>query len=94
MEDVRECRVRSEFAHLYEEHMPEVWVPARDWAERLDARARKARLLSIHRRTLDEAHFDFRGGGRPAHLQGAQSRRDDHKSTWCSRHRHPPAQAR
>ena len=94
MEEVRECRLRSEFAHLYEGLRPDVWVPARDWAEQLVARARKARLLSIHRRTLDQTHFDFRGGGRPAHLQGAQSRRDDHKSTRCSHNRRPPAQAR
>jgi hypothetical protein len=85
MEAMRECRLRPEFAHLHEELMPGVWVPAREWAEQLVVRARKARQLSIHRRTLDPTHFEFRGGGRPAHLPGAQSRRDDRKSTRCSR---------
>jgi hypothetical protein len=42
MEDVRECRLRPEFAHLYEELTPDVWVPAREWAERLVVRAKGA----------------------------------------------------
>lgn len=75
-EEVRKCRLRPEFAHLYEELTPDVWVPAREWAERLVVRARKARLLSIHQRTLDPGHFEFRGGGRPAHPSG-RSRRGD-----------------
>jgi hypothetical protein len=84
-EEIRECRLRPEFAHLYEELIPDVWVPAREWAEQLVARARKARHLSIHRRTLDPSHFEFRGGGRPAHLSGARSRRDDQKRIRCGR---------
>ena len=48
----------------------------RKWAERLVVRARKARLLSIHQRTLDPSHFEFRGSGRPAHPPG-RSRRGD-----------------
>jgi hypothetical protein len=74
--EVRKCRLRPEFAHLYTELTPDVWVPAREWAERLVVRARKARLSSIHQRTLDPSHFEFRGGGRPAHPSG-QSRRGD-----------------
>jgi hypothetical protein len=78
---VRECRLRAEFAHLYEELTPDVWVPAREWAEQLVARARKARLLSIHQRTLDPNHFEFRGGGALPRPPGARSRRDDQKGT-------------
>jgi hypothetical protein len=52
-DEVRKCRLRPEFAHLNEELTPDVWVPAREWAERLVVRARKARLLSIHQRMLD-----------------------------------------
>jgi hypothetical protein len=75
-QEVRECRLRPEFAHLYEELTPDVWVQARKWAERLVVRARKARLLSIHQRTLDPNHFEFRGGGRPAHPPGRGRRGD------------------
>jgi hypothetical protein len=90
---MRECRLRPEFAHLYQELTPDLWVPAQEGAEQLVMRARKARDLSIHRRVLDPGHFEFRGGERPTHLPGAQSRRDDHKNTRC-RDRRPPARAR
>jgi hypothetical protein len=85
MQDARECRLRPEFAQLYEELTPGLWAPAREWAEQLVVRERKARHLSIHRRTLDPTHFEFRGGERPAHLPGAQSRRDDWKRARRSR---------
>jgi hypothetical protein len=87
MEAIRECRLRPEFAHLYEELTPAMWVPAQEGAERLVMRARKARRLSIHRRALDPDHFEFRGGERPAHLPGAQSRRDDHRAHGVAGHR-------
>jgi hypothetical protein len=80
MEAIRECRLRPEFARLYEELTPGMWVPAQEGAERLVMRARKAGTLSIHRRALDPGHFEFRGGERPAHLPGAQSRRDDYRA--------------
>jgi hypothetical protein len=75
-EEVRECRLRPEFALLYEELTPDVWMPAREWADRLVVRARKARLLSIDQRTLDPSHFEFRGSARPPHPPG-RSRRGD-----------------
>jgi hypothetical protein len=77
----RECRLRPEFAHLYEELTPDVWVPAREWAERLVTRARKARHLSIHQRTLNPTHFEFRGEGRSAHPPGSRNRLEDQQST-------------
>jgi len=94
MEAKRECRLRPEFAHLYEELTPGVWVPAQEGAERLVMRARKTRYLSIHRRALDPGHFEFRGGERPAHLPGAQSRRDDHRVHGVAANRRPPARVR
>jgi hypothetical protein len=81
-DEVRKCRLRPEFAHLNEELTPAVWVPAREWAERLVVRARKARLLSIHQRMLDPSHFEFRGGGRPTRPLG-WSRRGD-SFPWAS----------
>ncbi len=62
MGHVRECRLRHQYQHLYE-HLPAgVWKPAREVAELLVERARKARYLTIHRRTFDARHFEFRGG--------------------------------
>jgi hypothetical protein len=94
MKDVRECRLRPEFAHLYEELTPGVWVPALEGAEQSVMRARKARHLSIHQRALDPGHFEFRGGERPAHLPGAQSRRDDRRAHGVAGNRRPPARVR
>ena len=91
MEAVRECRLRPEFAHLYEALTPGLWVPAQERAEQLVIRARKARHLSIHQRALDPGHFEFRGGERPAHLPGAQSRRDDRRAHGVAGNRRPSA---
>jgi hypothetical protein len=61
----REVRLRPEYAGLYE-HMPAgSWLPASVWAEVLVTRARRARQLSIHQRTFDPRHFEFRGGPEP-----------------------------
>jgi hypothetical protein len=54
-------RVRSEFAARYPELAKGVWMPASEFAEAIVARAIQARRQSIHRRTLDPRHFEFRG---------------------------------
>lgn len=61
----REVRLRPEFAESYPGLPAAEWVSAAVWAEAIVARAREARLLSIHRRTFDPDHFDFRGGAPP-----------------------------
>jgi hypothetical protein len=38
----------------------DVWVSAREFAEVIVARASQARRQSLHRRTLDPRHFEFR----------------------------------
>jgi hypothetical protein len=60
----REVRLRPEFAELYS-GLPAGWIPAAEWADVIVARAREARSLSIHRRTFDPGHFEFRGGAPP-----------------------------
>jgi hypothetical protein len=62
MSERREVRLRPEYAKLYPELPPDIWVPARHFADLIVMRARKARALSIHQRTLDQRHFEFRGG--------------------------------
>ena len=73
----REVRVRPEFAGLYPELAPGVWVGAAELAELIVQRASAARRMSIHRRTLDPDHFEFRGGEPDRRAPGARTRRTD-----------------
>jgi hypothetical protein len=61
----REVRLRPEFAGTYPELTPGKWIPAAEWAAAIVSRAQEARTLSLHRRTFDSRHFDFRGGPAP-----------------------------
>ena len=61
MSEVR-VRVRPEFAGRYPELAADVWLPAREFAEVMVARASQARRHGLRRRTLDPRHFEFRGG--------------------------------
>lgn len=61
----REVRLKAEFAGLYGNMPAGTWLPASVWAEELVERARRARVLSVHQRTFDQRHFDFRGGPEP-----------------------------
>lgn len=62
MGDEREVRLRPEFAHLYEGLESGAWLRAREWAAAVVDRARRARAASVHQRTFDPRHFEFRGG--------------------------------
>ncbi|MEP6688916.1 MAG: hypothetical protein ABJC36_11255 [Gemmatimonadales bacterium] len=62
MAEIRECRLRPEYDHLYEAVPAGVWRRAREVAELLVARASEARRLSLQERTFDARHFEFRGG--------------------------------
>lgn len=77
MSQVREVRVRREYAKLYPELPVDTWVAAREFADVIVLRARKARSLSIHRRTLDPNHFEFRGGPAQARPPEARTRQTD-----------------
>ena len=61
----REVRLRPEFADVYPMIPPDRWLPSGEWAERIVERAREARRLSVHQRTFDPDHFEFRGGTGP-----------------------------
>jgi hypothetical protein len=61
----REVRLKPEFAGLYENMPAGSWLAASVWAEVLVARALRARQLSVHQRTFDPRHFEFRGGPEP-----------------------------
>ena len=73
----REVCLRPEHAAEHPEIPPGRWLPARQVAECIVRRAAAARHLDIHRRTLDPAHFEFRGGSPVARRQGARTRLTD-----------------
>jgi hypothetical protein len=73
----REVRLRPLVADLYPDISPGVWLPARQVAELLAQRARAARGLSIHQRTLDPRHFEFRGGPADPRPANARTRNTD-----------------
>jgi hypothetical protein len=73
----REVRLRPLAADLYPEITAEVWLPARQVAELLTQRARAARGLNIHQRTLDPRHFEFRGGPPESRPANARTRTTD-----------------
>jgi hypothetical protein len=77
MSERRECRLRAEYARLYDEIPPDVWMPAPEVAVVLVRRASQARRLSIHRRTFDPRHFEFRGGSAELRPQGVRTRSGD-----------------
>lgn len=79
----REVRIRPAYAALYPGLPVNEWMLARPFAEAIAQRASHARSLSIHRRTLEQQHFEFRGGasevrsararGRPTDARGSES---------------------
>ena len=73
----REVRLRPVATDLYPELKADVWLPAREVAERLTQRARAARGLNIHQRTLDPRHFEFRGGPGDSRPANARTRHTD-----------------
>jgi hypothetical protein len=73
----REVRLRPEYAELYAEIPPGLWLPARQATELIVRRASAARHLSIHQRTLDPKHFEFRGGLPEHRREGARTRGTD-----------------
>jgi hypothetical protein len=77
MVERREARLRPEYAEVYPELPTGLWMAAADLADIIVRRAQVARALSIHQRTLDPRHFEFRGGPPETRPAGARSRRTD-----------------
>jgi len=61
---VRRTRVRPEFAHLYPEIVPGIWISARRATRlvRRHPRPREQRPVPDDGRVLPELHFEFQGG--------------------------------
>jgi hypothetical protein len=62
---MREARLRPEYAHLYPGLTPGRWEPASRIAEVVLANVLLHQMgeAPMPDRLLDEAHFEFRGGG-------------------------------
>lgn len=62
MSDVREARLKSDFAHLYPGLEPGVWYRAAWLSARQFARLPCDGAADKIARMVDERHFEFRGG--------------------------------
>ena len=81
---VRRVRVRPEFASLYPEMVPGVWMSAAK-AARLIRQADPAQQR-VHdcacRRLMCEVHFEFRGGQRPRAPTDERQSRAEYKGPY------------
>ena len=76
MTEVREVRLRPEYAELYPEIEAGVWMAAPVASARRLARVRLAGDAASLARVLDDEHFEFRGG-RPREETSARTRFGD-----------------
>ena len=63
--DVREARLKEEFAAEYPGIPPELWLPVTELARKLVERHQSGRKAGRFTRTFDPTHFEFRGDGAP-----------------------------
>ena len=63
--EAREVCLKPEYAEEYPDLEPGRWLRPSDLAARLVARSHARRRLSLHTRTFNPLHFEFRGGERP-----------------------------
>lgn len=82
---IRRARLRLEFAQVYPEIAPNIWLSARAAARTVRrANARRQRPEESGQRVLPDAHFDFRGGRRrrqdgPGQRTRATDRAHEHR---------------
>jgi hypothetical protein len=69
----REAQLRPQFAHEYPGIEAGIWLSAAELAIKLVEHTHARRRLSLHTRTFDPRHFDFRGG-EPAGVRPATAR--------------------
>jgi hypothetical protein len=81
LHSIREARLRREYAGLYPDLTPGVWVPACTLRDYILERGLYQRRTGAptHRRLLLESHFEFRGGpaARPSTWTGPHERSDE-----------------
>lgn len=74
---LRQARLRPEFAGLYPFLTPGVWEPAHVLAMRLLASALSRGIATPRGRLLDDRHFEFREGTPRPRLSILRTRRED-----------------
>lgn len=77
--DLREARLKEEFAAEYPGIPPEVWLPVAELARKLVERHNQGRKLGRFTRTFDPTHFEFRGGAQERRSSSARTRSTDRK---------------
>jgi hypothetical protein len=77
--EVREARLKEEFAAEYPGISPEVWIPVAELARRLVERHQSGRKAGRFTRTFDPTHFEFRGGTAERRSRGSRTRLTDLK---------------
>ena len=75
--NVREARLKPQYAAEYPGITPGVWMSASELAGKLVDRVHSRRKEGRFTRTFDPTHFDFRGGDLRARGRGHRTRSTD-----------------
>jgi hypothetical protein len=76
-ENVREARLRPEYAHLYPGLEPGVWLAATTIGQQLLLWHLASAITPQGERVMADEHFEFRGGRARGVPQGARTRAGD-----------------
>ena len=87
--NVREARLKAEFAEEYPGMTPGVWMPVRELARLLVARVHARRREGRPARTFDPTHFEFRGGDTGPRRETTRTRSTDETRSKRSSPTHP-----
>ena len=87
--NVREARLKEEFAEEYPGMTPGVWLPVRELARLLVERVYARRREGRPGRTFDPTHFDFRGGDAAPRQPITRTRSTDQGRSKRPKTRHP-----
>ena len=75
--NIREAKLRPEFASLYPSLEPGVWLPATTVGQKLLLWHLATAATPQGERLMTEEHFEFRGGGTAESRNGARTRASD-----------------
>ena len=75
--NIREARLREEFAPLYPSLQPGVWLPATTVGQKLLLWHLATAATPQGERLMHEEHFEFRGGHLAESRNGARTRASD-----------------
>lgn len=76
-ENVRQARLRPEYADLYPGVKPGVWLAATTIGQQLLLWHLAKSVTPLGERLMAEEHFEFRGGGQESVRDGARTRAGD-----------------